>query len=347
MLYVTTRGKFDAYTAPRTLQADRGPDGGLFLPFRMPRFSEEQLAGLKDRTIGQCIADTLNIFFSCQLSEWALELTVGRYPVKLRPMTRSIVAGEFWHNTDDCYQRLERALLEQIAANAPVEVVSSSWVRIAIRISVLFAAYGELLRSGAVSDSQKFDIAMPALDFSGAMAAWYAREMGMPIANIICGCNENSALWELFHMGEVRTDSPVTATETPEADLPLPEELERLVFGTLGVEEALRFADACQRGGLYALEAEQLERLRAGMFAAVVSGSRLEAAVPSVYSTGGCIVGPYTALGYSALLDYRARTGTRRPALLVADRHPVCDGPLVARMMNIPIEELLKKLDRT
>ena len=43
MLYVTTREKNDAYTANRTILDDFGPDGGAYLPFRMPFFTKEQL----------------------------------------------------------------------------------------------------------------------------------------------------------------------------------------------------------------------------------------------------------------------------------------------------------------
>ena len=46
VLYVTTRSKHDAYTAARTMNLDRGPDGGLFIPFRLPQFSLEQIAEL-------------------------------------------------------------------------------------------------------------------------------------------------------------------------------------------------------------------------------------------------------------------------------------------------------------
>ena len=94
------------------------------------------------------------------------------------------------------------------------------------------------------------------------MAVWYARQMGLPVANIICGCYQNSSVWELLHLGEAHTDE-------------LPEELERLVFGTLGIEEVKRY---CGQTGTYRLLTADLERLRKGLFAAVVSQERVDAA---------------------------------------------------------------------
>ena len=53
MLYLTTRDKFDTHTAYRALREDRAPNGGFYLPFRMPVFSAEELAQLKNKSFGQ------------------------------------------------------------------------------------------------------------------------------------------------------------------------------------------------------------------------------------------------------------------------------------------------------
>ena len=43
MLYATTRNSSEAFTAQRVLTGKRGPDGGLFVPYRIPRFSREEI----------------------------------------------------------------------------------------------------------------------------------------------------------------------------------------------------------------------------------------------------------------------------------------------------------------
>ena len=49
MLYVTTRERNDAYTANRTIVSDFGPDGGAYLPFRMPLFTKDQLSVMTEK----------------------------------------------------------------------------------------------------------------------------------------------------------------------------------------------------------------------------------------------------------------------------------------------------------
>lgn len=307
MLYVSTREKYDAFTTIWTLKSDRAGDGGLYLPFKMPTFSDEDISALKEKSAGQTVADMLNLFFSTQLTGWDVEFTVGRHPVKMASAGQKVMVAECWRNLDGSYEKMERNLAARIIGCSSSEVKMTSWLRIAIRIAVFTAIFGELQRQDV---SESVDVAVSVGDLGTVMAAWYCRKMGLPIANIICGCRDNDALWELLHMGQLRTSG---------SDLP---ELERLIHGVLGVDEAIRYADTVSKGDLYTLLPHMAKQVREGMFAAVVSQERVDAAIPNVQSTSGYCMGKDVAAGYSSLMDYRAKTGARSTALLLSDRNP-------------------------
>lgn len=329
MLYVTTRDKKDAYTAPRTLSNSCGPDGGRYLPFRMPRFSAEEIEALKDKSFGQSVADMLNLFFGTALTGWDVEFVIGRYPVKIASVSNRILVSELWRNLEGSYEKMERQLAARVCGCGGHEVTITSWLRIAIRISILFAVYGELQRQGSVDIHKSVDIAVNAGDFSLPMSVWYAREMGLPVGCIICACGDDSAPWDLLHNGQLRASDCESAAE-----------LERLVYGTLGLQEAQKFAFACQTGSAYSLRPDMVQRLRSGMFAAVVSADRMAAAIPNVYRTSSYILEPGAAMAYSGLMDYRARNGARNCALLMADRNPLDAAGEVSAAMNISRAEL-------
>ena len=122
MLYLTTRDKSDAFTAHRVLRENRGQDGGFYLPFRMPSFSQEELLTLKEKSFGQCMADMLNLFFSCRMTGWDVEFSIGRYPVKLAGVNQRVVAVQLWNNQASDFQKLERTLTDKLCGdvgNAP------------------------------------------------------------------------------------------------------------------------------------------------------------------------------------------------------------------------------------
>lgn len=324
MLYVTTRNKFDTYTVHRANQSDRGPDGGLYLPFRMPTLSHEEFLALKEQSFCQRMAQILNLFFNAQLTAWDVELCGGKNPVKLVPMSHRILVAEAWHNHDLDYVRLADRLAARICDYEDTDQKLTSWVDIAIRIAVLFAVFGDL-------PDAVVDIAVATENFAAPMAAWYAREMGLPVGNIICS-HEDASVWNLLHQGEARTDGG------------MPENLERLIHATLGLEENLRYCESCDSKRLFATRPGTLETLRKGLYAAVISKERLAGLIPSTYRMAGYIMGPQTALAYGGLQDYRAKTGENRLALLMSDRSPVRDGKMMAVCMEMTEQQLREQL---
>ena len=344
MLYASTRSKSNVETAYKSIHLDCAGDGGLFTPFRLGAYTPEEILALKDNSFSQNMANVLNYFFSCGLSGWDIEFAIGRSPVKMHVITRRIHVAESWHNShwklDHAVQVLSDRLRKENAGQIP-----ANWLTIAVRVAFLFALYGQLLAAEQVEPQTALDVAVTTGDFSAPMAAWYARKMGLPIGNIICGCNANGGVWDLLHHGQLATGGVCEKTNTPEADVVVPRNLELLVYETLGMEENLRYLDCCRTGSIYAPAEEDFETLRAGMFAAVISDSRVDNVIHSVYRTSNYVFSPYGALAYGSLLDYRAKTGESRPALLLCERSPICDSEQVAKSMQVPVSELLKRIN--
>lgn len=340
MLYVTTRNHRDSYTAQRALSEQRGPDGGLYIPFRVNPFSPEETAGLSALTFNQCLAKMLNLLFHTRLHETDLDYCIGRRPVQLVPMSHRIVIGECWHSSGREFARMVRSISGIVRADGNPSAQPGAWLETGVRIGVLFGIYGELVRSGVIAPGAAVDVSVVSGDFSAPMSVWYARAWGLPIGNIVCCCNENSAVWELIYHGQLRTDGISVPTATPEADVTLPDGLECLISSACGEAEALRFVDSCRIGKVYAPPEIVLRKLREGMQVSVVSGERMMATIPSVYATNSYLLSPYAALSYAGVLDYRVRTGETRCALVLVERNPLCDADTVAGAMKMTAGEL-------
>lgn len=339
MLYITTRDNRDAYTAQRALRENRSPDGGLYLPFRTPSFSQAELDALGEKPFNQCVAESLNLLFNTKLTGWDVDFCVGRYPVRLESLRNRILMAESWHNPDWTFERMVADLAAHIRVGEAAPV--GDWARIAVRIAVLFGIFGELKRAGI---DQSVDISVVSGDFSAPISAWYARQWGLPIGNIVCCCNENNSLWDLICHGQLRTDAVSIPTATQEADITVPSDLERLIYECGGTLEVQRFLDACRRGGIYCPNDAVLSKLRKGLYVSVVSSQRMRTTIPSVYRTHSYLLSPYSALAYAGLLDYRAKTGETRSCLVLAEKCPVCDAEAVTGILGISAEELKQRI---
>lgn len=331
MLYITTRNDRDAFTAQRALRENRGPDGGMYLPFRAPSFSAENLDGLAAMSFGQRMAQLLNQLFQTKLTGWDMDFCVGRSPVRLSPLGRRVQAAEVWHNPGWCYDRMARELSRLLTQEG---YLPNSWLGIALRIVVLFGFFGELRASDEV------DISVVSGDFSWPISAYYARKWGLPIGNIICCCNENSELWNLLCHGQLRTDVTCVGTPIPEADTAIPEQLERLIYEAGGSTEVERYLQACREGGVYTPQDAIAAKLRQGLSVSVVSSRRIVETIPSVYRTHGYVLAPGSALAYAGLMDYRAKTGQTRNAVVLAEKSPVCDAAFTASALGVSVQTL-------
>jgi threonine synthase len=307
----------------------------LFVPLNFPKISAQEWKKLSEMSFGQCVAEILNLFFSTKLTGWDVDFSIGRYPARLEQLAHRIFMAETWHNPQWQYQRIEKNLMELL----PSEVnIPGNWVSIAIRMAVLAGILGHR----EISDMVPTDIAVVTGDFTLPISAWYLRKMGFPIGNIICCCNENNQFWELFCNGQMRTDVTRISTIVPEADVIMPVNLERLISDCSTIAETERYLSCNKTGTTYSVSDGMLQLLRREVFVSVVSSVRIETTIPNVFKTHNYILSPASALAYSGLLDYRAKTGITRNAIVICDQSPVCDAETVARVMDIPLAKLQK-----
>ena len=185
------------------------------------------------------------------------------------------------------------------------------WLALSIRIGAIVSAVIDMARA-----NERLDISMVFGDAFAPVSAYLVREMGLPVGNILCCCNENSGFWELLHHGAFRTDRIALRSDIPEADVAVPDGLESLIALCCGREEVMRYIDAVRGGALYVPTEEAFLRLRSVFRAAVVTGDGL---LRGAHMHLGVPVGRGTALALAGLLYYRARNGMGRPTLIIAE----------------------------
>ncbi len=328
MLYTTTRTKTDSYTAYRALYENRTPDGGFYVPFRIGEIID--LESVAEQPFNSVVTKILNLFFPGRITKWDIECCIGKSACNILSMPHRVLLAQLWNNpagdASYIYQAINNKLCKEDSGK-PL----SDWAKLAIKVSLLFAIYGQLRKLGI----QQFDIAVNAGDFNTPMAAWYARKMGLPIGMIICGCNENGTPWDFIHRGELNTGAAVITTLTKELDFGYPVGVERLIYEIFGIEEVKKFLCVCEKNGIYQLRSDMLLQINKGLFASVIGNERVETLISSVYRANQCILDPYTAVSYGGLQDYRSKTGESCPTLLLAEKSPLQFAAVIQRATGL------------
>ena len=68
-------------------------------------------------------------------------------------------------------------------------------------------AYAKLIAAGEISRrTRTINVVVPTGNFGNILAAYYAKNMGVPIAKLICASNDNKVLYDFFQTGDIRSE---------------------------------------------------------------------------------------------------------------------------------------------
>lgn len=294
MLYGTTRANADIYTANHALCEDTATNGGLFVPYKMPQYSVQALAG---KSLSERLQEILVPLFGVKLSAWDIDCALGRAPIRLASMHRRTVLVECWHNLGEDYAYFVDTLSQLLSENAPH---ASQWTKIAVGAAVLFAVFTEL----SASEEACADVIVSDEELSFLMSAWYAREWGLPIGKIVLCCREDAPAWTLIHRGVLPVQAFAQTT------------YERLLFSCGGAHAVQGLLDAQANHAPYAPPERVMKRIRERIYASVVSEIRAHASLAHIERDYPQDANLTLARKYCAIMDYRAVTGANRTAVV-------------------------------
>lgn len=304
MLYVSTRNTTDTFTAHHALHEAFAPDGGIYVPFHLPEFSSADLLRMRENSCCNTIAELLNLFFGTHLTGWDVECVIGRSPFKIESVGQRLIISEVWRNPDSSAKYLLDRLYQLSCGDTYIGMQPTGWALIAIQISLLFGIYSTM----DISLVEKLDIALPAGDFSEITAIVYSKAMGLPIGLTICACSESSAVWDFICRGELSTNvNP-------------PVYFEAFIFKMLGAEAVAGYLNACANKRVFFIDETRQATISSAMAASVVSTQRIDSVITGMYQSNKYNMDHNSALSYSALQDYRARSGVNKTTLILAKK---------------------------
>ena len=111
---------------------------------------------------------------------------------------------------------------------------SINWGRVLPQIVYYASAYCDLLKAGAISKGEPINVCVPTGNFGNILAAYYAKEMGIPINKLICASNQNNVLTDFIKTGTYDRNRTFYNTISPSMDILISSNLERMLFELSG-----------------------------------------------------------------------------------------------------------------
>ena len=184
-------------------------------------------------------------------------------------------------------------------------------------------AYAKLLEGGEIKDGETINVVVPTGNFGNILAAYYAKQLGVPIGKLICASNDNKVLYDFFQTGEYNRNRPFILTTSPSMDILISSNLERLLYRIAGDDAAKNqeLMKELTANGKYTITDAMKEKL--GDFCGYyVTEAEDAQEIAKVYKDTGYVMDTHTAVAACAYEKYKAETGDETKTVIASTASP-------------------------
>lgn len=211
---------------------------------------------------------------------------------------------------------------------------SINWGRVLPQLVYYISAYCDLLKEGKVQPGEPMNVCVPTGNFGNILAAFYAKQMGLPVGKLICASNSNNVLTDFIRTGVYDRNRAFYTTMSPSMDILVSSNLERLLYTLSHQDDALvrGYMESLNREGRYEVSNDLKEQLQELFYAGFCDDTQTQVVIRTMWKKYGYLIDPHTAVAFDVLEQYRRETGDERVALVVSTASPFkfCDSVLGA-----------------
>lgn len=184
-------------------------------------------------------------------------------------------------------------------------------------------AYARLLAEGRIEEGQRINVVVPTGNFGNILAAFYAKNMGLPLGKLICASNDNKVLYDFFRTGVYDRNREFMLTSSPSMDILISSNLERLIYRIAGEDpEQNRSLMAALSGqGRYEVTEEMRGKLQ-DFWGGYATEEETAAAIRRLYEECGYVIDTHTAVAASVYGKYVGETGDKTPTVIASTASP-------------------------
>lgn len=216
--------------------------------------------------------------------------------------------------------------LEKEMAEAGFQFSSANSInigRLVPQIVYYVYAYTRLLADGEVKAGDKINAVVPTGNFGNILAAFYAKNMGLPINKLICASNENKVLYDFFTTGEYDRNREFVLTTSPSMDILISSNLERLIYRIAGnsAKKNSELMESLKNTGKYEITPEMKAQL-SDFYGNYATEAEDAATIKKLYEDTGYVIDTHTAVAATVYEKYKKETGDDTVTVIASTASP-------------------------
>lgn len=184
-------------------------------------------------------------------------------------------------------------------------------------------AYAKMYANGRIAEGEPINVVVPTGNFGNILAAYYAKNMGLPIAKLICASNENKVLYDFFRTGEYDKNREFILTSSPSMDILISSNLERLIYRIAGesADENAKLMVALSKDGKYVITDEMKAQLE-NFYGNYTTEKETAEVISSLYEKTGYVIDTHTAVAAGVYGKYKAETKDETKTVIASTASP-------------------------
>ena len=195
--------------------------------------------------------------------------------------------------------------------------------RLVPQIAYYVYAYLKLLDNGDIEDGEKINVCVPTGNFGNILAAYIAKQMGLPVNKLICASNENKVLFDFFENGVYDRNRKFILTSSPSMDILISSNLERLIYLSCGSdgEYVKKLMKELATDGKYTVTPAMKDFMKDFVGGYADEGQNF-AGIKSLYDSTGYIIDTHTGVAFSVYQYYKDVTKDMTSTVIASTASP-------------------------
>jgi threonine synthase len=215
--------------------------------------------------------------------------------------------------------------LEKVMDEAGYQFSSANSInigRLVPQIVYYVYSYVRLLADGEIKNGEKLNFVVPTGNFGNILAAFYAKNMGLPVNKLICASNENKVLYDFFTTGTYDRNREFVLTSSPSMDILISSNLERLIHRISGGSaKNAELMKSLRETGAYAITDDMKAQL-ADFYGNYATEEEDAAVIKKLYETEKYVVDTHTAVAAAVYDKYKADTDDTTKTVIASTASP-------------------------
>ena len=201
---------------------------------------------------------------------------------------------------------------------------SINWGRLAPQIAYYVYSYVDLLRREKIEKGEAINFVVPTGNFGNILAAWFAKQMGIPVKKLVCASNKNKVLCDFFSSGKYDRNREFFKTTSPSMDILISSNLERLLFEItdMNAQQVKEWMSELNSTGVYTVDAKTLKKMQMLFVGGFADDTGVSKTILEVYDRTDNVVDTHTAVGFNIYNRYRQRSGDETKTVYVSTASP-------------------------